>query len=59
MVYILLPYSAPSFTSFSEISARWHVYVAMPPLYRIDLGKEVFYALDENEKEAILERLKR
>ena len=35
-----------------------HVYVAMPPLYRIDLGKEVFYALDENEKEAILERLK-
>ena len=35
-----------------------HVYVAMPPLYRIDLGKEVFYALDESEKEAILERLK-
>ncbi|MBV7387419.1 DNA topoisomerase IV subunit B [Pasteurellaceae bacterium TAE3-ERU1] len=35
-----------------------HVYVAMPPLYRIDLGKEVFYALDEAEKEAILERLK-
>ena len=30
----------------------------MPPLYRIDLGKEVFYALDESEKEAILERLK-
>ncbi len=29
-----------------------------PPLYRIDLGKEVFYALDESEKEAILERLK-
>lgn len=30
----------------------------MPPLYRIDLNKEVFYALDENEKEAILDRLK-
>ena len=29
----------------------------MPPLYRIDLGKEVYYALDEHEKEAILERL--
>lgn len=30
----------------------------MPPLYRIDLGNEVFYALDENEKESILARLK-
>ena len=27
-----------------------HVYMAMPPLYRIDLGKEVHYALDESEK---------
>ncbi|OOE88431.1 DNA topoisomerase IV subunit B [Salinivibrio sharmensis] len=34
-----------------------HVYVAMPPLYRIDCGKEVFYALDEDEKAGILERL--
>lgn len=34
-----------------------HVYVAMPPLYRIDLGKEVFYALDESEKAATLKRL--
>ncbi|CAH0281854.1 DNA topoisomerase 4 subunit B [Rahnella aquatilis] len=31
----------------------------MPPLYRIDLGKEVFYALDEQEKEGVLEQLKR
>ena len=30
----------------------------MPPLYRIDLNKEVFYALDESEKDAILDRLK-
>ena len=34
-----------------------HVYVAMPPLFRIDMGKEVFYALDEVEKQAILKRL--
>jgi topoisomerase IV subunit B len=33
------------------------VYVAMPPLYRIDLGKEVFYALDEREKKGILDRI--
>jgi len=35
-----------------------HVYVAMPPLYRIDIGKEVHYALDDEEKEIILNRLK-
>jgi topoisomerase-4 subunit B len=34
-----------------------HVYIAMPPLYRIDVGKEVFYALDEAEKEGILDRI--
>ena len=34
-----------------------HVYVAMPPLYRIDVGKEVFYALDEDEKEGVLDRI--
>lgn len=43
---------------FPKLVQNGHVYVAMPPLYRIDLGKEVFYALDESEKEAILERLK-
>ena len=43
---------------FPKLVQDGHIYVAMPPLYRIDLGKEVFYALDENEKEAILERLK-
>ena len=43
---------------FPKLVQDGHVYVAMPPLYRIDLGKEVFYALDESEKEAILERLK-
>jgi topoisomerase-4 subunit B len=34
-----------------------HVYVAMPPLYRIDVGKEVFYALDESEKQGIVDRI--
>lgn len=43
---------------FPKLVERGHVYVAMPPLYRIDLGKEVFYALDESEKDAILDRLK-
>ena len=43
---------------FPKLVEQGHVYVAMPPLYRIDLGKEVFYALDESEKEAILDRLK-
>lgn len=43
---------------FPKLVQEGHVYVAMPPLYRIDLGKEVFYALDESEKEAILDRLK-
>ena len=34
-----------------------HFYVAMPPLYRIDIGKEVYYALDEGEKNGILARI--
>lgn len=34
-----------------------HIYVAMPPLYRIDVGKEVFYALDEAEQQGILDRI--
>ncbi|WP_153915476.1 DNA topoisomerase IV subunit B [Shewanella sp. TC10] len=36
---------------------KGHVYIAMPPLFRIDLGKEVFYALDEGEKNGILDRI--
>ncbi|HTO18511.1 MAG TPA: DNA topoisomerase IV subunit B [Pseudomonas sp.] len=42
---------------FRPLVEAGHVYVAMPPLYRIDLGKEVFYALDEAERDGILERL--
>ncbi|MWN90961.1 DNA topoisomerase IV subunit B [Gilliamella sp. Pra-s65] len=44
---------------FRAMVEHGHVFVAMPPLYRIDLGKEVHYALDEEEKEGILEQLKR
>ena len=43
---------------FRSLVAGGHVYVAMPPLYRIDIGKDVYYALDESEKQGILERLK-
>jgi topoisomerase-4 subunit B len=33
------------------------VYVAMPPLFRVDVGKEVYYALDEAEKQGVLDRI--
>lgn len=42
---------------FRPLVEQGHIYVAMPPLYRIDLGKEVYYALDEDEKRGILDRL--
>ena len=42
---------------FRALVEQGHVYVAMPPLYRIDIGKEVFYALDEAEKEGVLDRI--
>ncbi|MBA1259446.1 DNA topoisomerase IV subunit B [Pseudomonas oryzihabitans] len=42
---------------FRPLVDAGHVYVAMPPLYRIDLGKEVHYALDEAERDGILDRL--
>ena len=42
---------------FRPLVEAGHVYVAMPPLFRIDVGKEVFYALDESEKKGILDRI--
>ncbi|MGH8611145.1 MAG: DNA topoisomerase IV subunit B [Gammaproteobacteria bacterium] len=42
---------------FRSLVAAGHVYVAMPPLYRIDVGKDVFYALDEEEKKGVLDRI--
>ncbi len=43
---------------FPALVKGGHVFVAMPPLYRIDLGKQVFYALDDEERDLTLERLK-
>ena len=42
---------------FGHLTKQGHVYVAMPPLYRIDVGKQVFYALDEAEKKGVLDRI--
>jgi topoisomerase-4 subunit B len=42
---------------FRELVLAGHVYVAMPPLYRVDVGKEVFYALDDSERKGILDRI--
>ena len=42
---------------FRPLVQAGHVYVAMPPLYRIDIGKEVYYALDDHERKGILDRI--
>ena len=42
---------------FRELVLAGHVYVAMPPLYRIDVGKEVYYALDDSERKGIRDRI--
>jgi topoisomerase-4 subunit B len=42
---------------FKPLVENGHVFIAMPPLYRIDVGKEVFYALDEAEKQGVLDRI--
>jgi topoisomerase-4 subunit B len=42
---------------FPTLVKAGHVYVAMPPLFRIDIGKDVYYALDEDEKRGILDRI--
>ncbi|NNM58330.1 MAG: DNA topoisomerase IV subunit B [Legionellales bacterium] len=42
---------------FKPLVQAGHIFVAMPPLYRIDLGKEVYYALDEDEKRGVLDRI--
>ncbi len=44
---------------FPQIVNRGHVYIAMPPLYRIDVGKEVFYALDDSERDNIIKQIDR
>ncbi|WP_242164742.1 DNA topoisomerase IV subunit B [Lysobacter sp. M15] len=44
---------------FPTLVNAGHVFVAMPPLFRVDVGKQVFYALDEEEKRLLLERVER
>ncbi len=43
---------------FRPLVLAGHVYVAMPPLYRIDYGKQVAYALDEAERNGVLDRIR-
>ena len=42
---------------FRPLVEQGHIYVAMPPLFRVDVGKDVYYALDEQERQGILDRL--
>ena len=44
---------------FPALVRNGHVFVAMPPLFRVDVGKQVFYALDEEEKRILIERIER
>ncbi|MGY0611218.1 MULTISPECIES: DNA topoisomerase IV subunit B [unclassified Luteimonas] len=44
---------------FPALVRAGHIFVAMPPLYRVDIGKQVFYALDEEEKRLLLEKIAR
>ncbi|HET8551857.1 MAG TPA: DNA topoisomerase IV subunit B [Gammaproteobacteria bacterium] len=42
---------------FRPLVEQGHVFIAMPPLYRIDVGKQVFYALDDAERQAVFDRI--
>jgi topoisomerase-4 subunit B len=42
---------------FRPLVEAGHIFVAMPPLYRIDIGKDIYYALDDAEKEGILDHI--
>ncbi len=42
---------------FPALVAHGHVFAAMPPLYRIDVGKQTFYALDNDERKGVLDRI--
>ncbi|WP_368562237.1 DNA topoisomerase IV subunit B [Pseudoxanthomonas sp. UTMC 1351] len=44
---------------FPALVDAGHVFVAMPPLFRVDVGKQVFYALDEEEKRVLLDKIER
>ncbi len=44
---------------FQPLVAQGHIYIAMPPLYRIDAGKDVYYALDHHERETLMSKIKK
>jgi topoisomerase-4 subunit B len=44
---------------FPRLIAEGHVFIAMPPLFRVDVGKQVFYCLDESEKQAVLQKIEK
>jgi topoisomerase-4 subunit B len=44
---------------FKPLVKAGHIFVAMPPLYRIDVGKQVHYALDDSEKNALIKRIEK
>lgn len=44
---------------FAPLIKAGKVFIAMPPLYRIDVGKQTYYALDDREKDSTLEQLKK
>jgi topoisomerase-4 subunit B len=57
-LHIATLFAALMLAHFPALIRAGHLYVAMPPLYRIDVGKKVFYALDDNEKSEILQKIK-
>jgi topoisomerase-4 subunit B len=44
---------------FPKLVREGHVFVAMPPLFRVDVGKQVFYCLDDAERDAMLQKIER
>jgi topoisomerase-4 subunit B len=44
---------------FPALVRGGHVFIAMPPLFRVDVGKQVFYCLDDDERDALLKRIER
>lgn len=57
-LHIATLFTALILAHFKVLVEKGHIYVSMPPLYRIDIGKKVFYALDDDEREQVLNKIK-